>query len=130
MERRWAARGFEARQGEPELSPFVFHREGRQLGNFARAWASACKAAKVQGRLFHDLRQTAVRNMIRAGVPQAVAKKISGHETNSVFERYKIVSEGDKLDALRRRRIYLEARDEKHNVMPLRAELSDKDSDN
>ncbi len=129
MERRWAARAFEDR-GDTVLSQFVFHRSGRQLGNFARAWASACKTAKVQGRLFHDLRRTAVRDMIRAGVPQAVAKKISGHETDSVFERYNIVSEEDKLDALRRRQSYLNTRDEKHNVVPLREANSDKDSDN
>lgn len=67
--------------------------------------------------------------MIRAGVPQAVAKKISGHETDSVFERYNIVSEEDKLEALRRRHSYLQARDERHNVVSLRAVNSDKDSD-
>lgn len=121
--------GFEARQGETSLSAFVFHRTGCPLGNFARAWAAACKAANVQGRLFHDLRRTAVRDMIRAGVPQAVAKKISGHETDSVLERYNIVSEEDKLNALRRRQSYLDAREEKHNVVALRAANSDKDSD-
>jgi hypothetical protein len=71
--------------------------------------------------------------MIRAGVPQAVAKKISRHETDSVFERYNIVSEEDKLDALRRRRNYLESRNTRLNVVPLRSaiagSLSDKDSD-
>ena len=57
-----------------------------------------CKAAKVT-ILPHDFRRTAVRNMIRAGVPKTTAKRISGHVTDSVFDRYDIQDESDLADA-------------------------------
>ena len=57
-----------------------------------------CKAAKVT-ILPHDFRRTAVRNMIRAGVPKTTAKRISGHVTDSVFDRYDIQDESDLTDA-------------------------------
>jgi hypothetical protein len=38
--------------------------------------------------------------MIRAGVPQSVAMRISGHKTTAMFLRYDITSEEDKREAL------------------------------
>jgi integrase len=89
------------------IVPYLFpHLAGRHAGQrmrgFGKAWATACKKAGVAGRLVHDLRRTAVRNMERQGVPRSVATKLTGHKTESVYRRYAIVSDFDLRDAARR----------------------------
>lgn len=73
------------------IAPWVFHRQGAPIGDFRKAWATACVAAGTPGRMPHDFRRTAVRNLERAGVPRAVAMKLTGHKTESVSRRYAIV---------------------------------------
>jgi len=85
-----------------EGCPYVFHRYGERIQSFGKAWRTACKQAGCAGRLFHDLRRTAVRNLIRAGVPQSIAMKISGHKDARIFDRYNIVDTRDVGEAMRR----------------------------
>jgi len=109
IDRRWQARLITRQDGTTHLSEWVFHREGSQIGDFRKAWAAACIAADFcrpktdeQGNAvynrtgrrvmeptlrFHDFRRSAARNLDRAGVSQAVAMKVTGHATDSMWRR-------------------------------------------
>ena len=116
----------------PYLFPYLGGRHRSQrICDFRKAWAQACleatldlegldgeqretrkaeiEQAEARGErpgllkmLRHDLRRTAVRNLVNNGVPERVAMKITGHKTRSVFDRYHIVSPGDLQDAARK----------------------------
>jgi integrase len=147
IERRRASRQVKTRGGAL-LAALVFHNDGEAIADFRKAWATACvvsglgkftcracgqpvighkcqecntDALKYSGRLFHDFRRSAVRDMVRAGVPETVAMSISGHKTRSMFQRYDICNERDQREALRATEAYREqqsAKAEKITVMP------------
>jgi integrase len=77
--------------------------QGRRILEFKKQWQSACRKAGYAGILLHDLRRSAVRAMVRAGVPESVTMRISGHTTVAVFKRYDVTSETDLRDAAARR---------------------------
>jgi integrase len=74
----------------------------KQIKSFGKAFKTACKDAGVPGRILHDFRRTAVRNLERAGVPRSVAMRLVGHKTESVYRRYAIADERDLRVAVER----------------------------
>ena len=97
----------------------IFHRGGEPVREFRKSWRSACRAAGAIGRRFHDLRRTAIRNLVRAGVPQSVAMSISGHRTASVFRRYDITADEDLRDAVVKVQGYVASLSTATTVIPL-----------
>lgn len=120
IEQRAYTDRIERRDGK--VIPWVFHREGRQIRYFRRSWLSACDKAGVEDRKFHDFRRSAVRNLVRAGVPEIVAMRLTGHKTRSVFERYAIVDETLLGEGVERLAAFHKAQAQKPKaVVPMRA---------
>jgi integrase len=100
MLRRKEARAVTTASGAV-ISALVFHRGGLPVREFRKSWATATKLAGCPGRLFHDLRRTSARDLIRSGVPESVAMRVTGHKTNSMFRRYDVTNADDLRAALR-----------------------------
>ena len=108
MQRRLADRLLPTLLDRIRMAPTVFHRKGKRIIEINAAWKTACAKAEVPGKLFHDLRRTAVRNLIRAGIPQQLAMRISGHRSDSMFERYNIVATEDLRVAAEKVQLYVD----------------------
>ena len=121
----WAKR---VKKNSPLPYVFLNKAESGPIVNIRKAWNTACRETNLgygykitqkyvetwkdklpDGPIFHDFRRTAVRNMVRSGIPERVAMMISGHKTRSVFDRYNIVSDTYLKMAALKHHAYLES---------------------
>ena len=58
-----------------------------------RAYDKAVEMSSLGDFTFHDLRHCAINNLRLAGNDHFAIKKISGHKTDSAFQRYNLVTE-------------------------------------
>jgi integrase len=86
----------------------VVHHKGKRLVSFRKAWATTCDEAKLGHVLVHDLRRSAVRNLVRQDTRESVAMRIGGQLTRSVFEDYNVTSDDDLKAALGKQDAYLD----------------------
>lgn len=112
IERRRALRMVNE-NGTARMVDFIFHRDGMPVGEFRKSWKTACTKASVKGTRYHDLRRSAARNLSQAGVPREHAKKVTGHVSDSMWDRYNIVITDDVRKALERAEEYRKAAGEK-----------------
>jgi integrase len=103
------AGAFKERNEKHPQCRWIFSRDGKKIVDFRKSWASACLLAEVKGLHFHDLRRSAVRNMDRAGIPRATIRRIIGHETDAMFDRYRIVDQKDISEAGEKAEKYLKS---------------------
>jgi integrase len=71
----------------------LFHHDGRPIVDYLPAWRKACAAAGLSGRLVHDFRRTAARNLVNAGVDPLTTMQLVGWEDIGMLKRYNIIND-------------------------------------
>src|SRR5262249_48042108 len=84
--------------------------DGTPLRSIRTGWRNAVKVAGLPGLVPHDLRRSAARNLVRAGVSEHVAMALLGHSTAAMFRRYNITAAEDLVDGVGRLNEFLELR--------------------
>ena len=82
---------------------------GQPIKSFYKSWKTACHAAGCPGRIVHDVRRTAVRNLERAGVPRSTAIRMVGHRTMEIYDRYAITDHAVLQEGSAKLAAYLES---------------------
>ncbi len=102
----------------------MFHRAGKAIKSFRKAFKAAAKEIGYEGLLPHDIRRSAVRNFRKAGLSEGDGMMLSGHLTRSVYERYNIRDDQDLTDSMNRVQEHLKKEAENRKVIPLKGETA------
>ena len=100
--------------------PFVFHRDGKAVRSFLKAWHTACEKIGQPGLVPHDMRRSAIRNFRKAGLSETEGMMLSGHKTNAVYKRYDLIDENDLMESMDRVHEHLKREAEQQKVVPIR----------
>lgn len=112
-------RRLSARRLDPQL-PLVFHHRGRAIGDWRKSWAKACEAAGLSGKLLHDFRRTAARDLLHSGASEKEAMAQTGHANPSVFKRYAITKPAEQRAVVDRLAAFRAAQPTTPTVVPLK----------
>ena len=91
-QQRAAAKAHQRETGR--MVPWVFFlitkktKRVRRIKSFYKVWHSACLKAGIAGRIPHDFRRTAFRNLRRAGVDIMAAMELVGWSSFAMAKRY------------------------------------------
>lgn len=115
------ARVSEIEKQTGQVIPWIFVRDdGSPIKGYRKAWKSACKRAGLTGKIMHDFRRTAVRNLNRAGIARSTSMTLTGHKTESVYRRYSIDDEASLREAAEKlAALHAADRDAERKVVPL-----------
>jgi integrase len=100
--------------------PYVFHRDGKPIKSFRRAFKTAFKDAGLEGTVPHDLRRSGVRNFTKAGLSESEGMSISGHRTNAIYKRYNIIDEDLQRQSLERVAAQQKREMTRRKIVPIR----------
>ena len=98
----------------------VFHHRGQPIGDWRKSWAHACDEAGLPGKLLHDFRRTAARDLRHSGVSEKEAMQHTGHATASLFKRYQIVTPAEQRAVADRLAAYRAAQPTTRTVVPMK----------
>jgi len=101
---------------------FVFHRGGKPIRSFRKAFKAAAKEVGHEGLLPHDMRRSAIRNFRKAGLSEGDGMMLSGHRTRSVYERYNIRDDRDLTESMTKVQEHLKKEAQIRKVVPMNRE--------